>query len=75
MPRPIGCCQKYQLLLWKDFKLQLGNIWETISIIIMAAVMPLLVVIIAEATKSSAHKTDKFVAAISPLPRSVETSV
>ncbi|XP_041565047.1 retinal-specific phospholipid-transporting ATPase ABCA4 [Drosophila elegans] len=73
MRRHLTFCQKYQLLLWKDIKLQLANVIELVSIILLAALMPLLITIGTKVAKSMFHFDIELEKA--PDPKKVETSL
>ncbi|KAI8044259.1 hypothetical protein M5D96_000410, partial [Drosophila gunungcola] len=73
MRRHLTFCQKYQLLLWKDIKLQLANVIEFVLIILLAALMPLLITIGTKVAKSMFHFDIELEKA--PGPKSIETSL
>ncbi|XP_017060748.1 retinal-specific phospholipid-transporting ATPase ABCA4 isoform X2 [Drosophila ficusphila] len=53
MMRPhLSFRQKYQLLLWKDMKLQFASVAELVAIFILAALMPVLITIGRKVSKS-----------------------
>ncbi|XP_044315107.1 LOW QUALITY PROTEIN: phospholipid-transporting ATPase ABCA3 [Drosophila rhopaloa] len=73
MSRNLTFCQKYQLLLWKDMKIQFANVVEFIMIILLAALMPLLISIGTKVAKSMFPfdiELEK-----GPDPKSVKTSL
>jgi len=68
----LTCCQKYQLLLWKDIKIQLGSRVELAMILILTALMPLLITIGTKVAKSMFPSEIELEKA--PGPKNVNTS-
>ncbi|XP_017084845.2 LOW QUALITY PROTEIN: phospholipid-transporting ATPase ABCA3 [Drosophila eugracilis] len=73
MSRNLTCCQKYRLLLWKDLKLQFGNVAEFLMIILFAALMPIIFTLGTMLAKSMFPKEKEMEKVYGP--RSVTTRV
>ncbi|EDV48433.2 ATP-binding cassette sub-family A member 3 [Drosophila erecta] len=73
MNRNLTFCQKYRLLLWKDFKLQLANVVELAMIIFLSALMPIIFTIGTKVAKSVFPPDIEI--GKNPGPKSVNTSL